>query len=64
MNDDKNAYTFATTYGYTSTNFHHHMVPVVVFFYSNTLKIMLVDYAGTDMGCFGEYSDDAPRAKL
>ena len=24
---------------------------------------MLVDYAVTEMGCFGDYSDAAPRAK-
>ena len=24
---------------------------------------MLVDYAGTDMGCFDDYLDAAPRAK-
>ena len=39
------------------------MISVVVFFYSNTLKIMLVDYAVTEMGCFGDYSDAATRAK-
>ena len=39
------------------------MILVVVFFYSNTLKIMLVDYAVTEMGCFDDYLDSSPRAK-
>ena len=39
------------------------MISVVVFSYSNTLQSMLVDYAVTDMGCFDDYSDAAPRAK-
>ena len=39
------------------------MISFVVFFYSNTLKIMLVDYAVTEMSWFDDYSDGAPRAK-
>ena len=39
------------------------MVSVVMFFYSNTLKSMLVDYAVTEVGCFDDYLDAAPRAK-
>ena len=39
------------------------MISVVVFFYSNTLKSMMVDYAVTYMGWFDDYSDAAPRAK-
>ena len=39
------------------------MISVVVFFYSNTLKSMLVDYSVTDMGCFDDYSYAAPRVK-
>ena len=62
-NDDQNAYTFAPTYGDESTAYHRHMISVVVFFYSNTLKSMLVDYAVTEMGCFDDYLDAAPRAK-
>ena len=54
-NDDKKAYAFAPTYGDGSTAFHHHMTSVVVFFYSHTLKHMLVDYAVTEMGCFDDY---------
>ena len=37
------------------TGYHRHMITVVAFFYSNTLKIMLVDYVVTEMGCFGDY---------
>ena len=40
------------------------MISVVVFFYSNTLQSMLLDYAVTEMGYFGDYSDAAPRAKI
>ena len=43
------------TYGDESTGYHSHMISVVVFFYSNTLKIMLVDYAVIYMGCFNDY---------
>ena len=39
------------------------MISVVVFFYSNTLKSMLVYYSVTDMGCFIDFSDAATRAK-
>ena len=39
------------------------MISVVVFFYSKTLKSMLVDYAVTDMGCFDGYYDSAPCTK-
>ena len=62
-NDDEKAYTFAQTYGDESTGYHRHMISVVVFFYSNTLKSMLVDYSVPDIGCFDDYSDAAPRAK-
>ena len=62
--DDQNAYTFAPTYGDKSTAYHGHMISVVVFFYSNTLKIMQVEYAVTNMGCFDDYLDAAPRAKI
>ena len=49
MNDDQNAYAFAPTYGDEYTDFHHHLISVVVLFYSNKLKSMLVDYAVTKM---------------
>ena len=60
---DEKSYTFAPTYGDESTGYHCHMISLVVFFYSNTIKSMLVDYAVTDMVCFDDYSDAAPRAK-
>ena len=63
MNDDKKAYAFAPKYGDGSTAFHCHMISVFLFNYSNTLQIMLVEYAVTEMGCFDDYSDAAPRAK-
>ena len=63
MNDDQNSYAFAPTYGYGSTYFHRHMISVVLFFYSNTLQSMLVDYKITEMGCFDDCSDAEPRAK-
>ena len=62
-NNDKKAYAFASTYGDGSTAFHCHMISVVVFPYSNTLQSMFVDYAVTDMGCFNDYSNAAPRDK-
>ena len=39
------------------------MISVVVIFYSNTIKSMLVGYAITDMGCFDDYSYAAAHAK-
>ena len=42
---------------------HIHMLSVVVFYYSNTLQIMLVCYTVTEMGFFDDYLDDAPCAK-
>ena len=50
-------------YGDESTGYHRHMISVIVFFYSNTLKSILVDYAVTEMGCFDDYSDAASRDK-
>ena len=40
------------------------MISVVVFSYSNTLQSMLVYYVVTEMGCFDDFSDPAPRAKI
>ena len=57
------AYKYVPTYGDESTSYHRRMISVVVFFYSNILKSMLVDYAVTEMGCFDDYSDSNPRAK-
>ena len=62
-NDDQKYYAFAPTYGYGSTAFNRHMISVIVFYYSSTLQIMLVDYTVTDMGNFDDFSDAAPRAK-
>ena len=39
------------------------MILVVLFFFSNMIIIILVDYAVTDMSCFDDYLDAAPRAK-
>ena len=63
MNYDEKAYKYVPTYGDESTGYHRHMISVVIFFYSNTFKSMLVDYVVTYMGCFEDYSDDASRAK-
>ena len=38
MDDDQNAYTFVSTYGYLSTSFQRYMISVVVFFYKKTSK--------------------------
>ena len=56
-------YAFVPTYGYGSTAFHRHIISAGVFFYSNTLQIVFVDYAVTDMDCFDDYSNAAPREK-
>ena len=63
MNYDENAYKYVPTYGDEYTGYHRHIISVAVFFYSNTLQSMLVDYAVTDMGFFFDYSDAATRAK-
>ena len=62
-NDDQRAYAFAPTYRDGSTDFHRHMVSVVVFSYSNILQSMLVDYEVTEIGCFDDYLDAEPRDK-
>ena len=59
----KNAYTFGQTYGDESTGYHRHVISVVIFFYSNTLKSMFSDYTVTETIFFDDYSDAAPRAK-
>ena len=61
--NDEKEYTFVPIYGDESTAFHCHMISVVVFLYTNTLQIMLVDYPVIEMGCFGDYSGATPRAK-
>ena len=54
-NEDENAFTYGTLYGGESTGFHCHMRSVVVFSYSETLGIMLVEYAATEMGFLENY---------
>ena len=39
------------------------MISVVVFYYSNKLQSVLVDYSVTYMGCFDDYSDATLRFK-
>ena len=39
------------------------MISVVVFSYSQTLKSMLIEYAGTEMGFLDDYSDANPNHK-
>ena len=46
-NDDEQAYNFFPLYGGESTGFHNHMISVVVFYYSETLESMSVDYVAT-----------------
>ena len=48
-NDDQKGSAFTPIYGDRSTAFHGHMISVVVFYYSNKLQSMLVDYAVTEM---------------
>ena len=61
--DDENAYKFGPQYGSESTGFHRHMISVVVFSYSETLKSMLVEYAATEMDFLDDYSDADPNHK-
>ena len=49
------------TSGGESTSFHQHMISVVVFSYSETLKSMLVEYAATEMYFIDDYSDADPN---
>ena len=39
------------------------MISVVVFSYSQTLKIMLIEYAAIEMGFLDDYSDADPNHK-
>ena len=59
-NDYEQAYNFGPLYGGECTGFHRHMISVVLFSYSKTLKSMLVDYAATEMGSLDDYLDAAP----
>ena len=62
-NYDEKSYRYVPTYGDESTGYHRHMISVVVFLYSNTLKSMMLDYTVIEMGCFDDNSDAVPRAK-
>ena len=61
--DDENAYKFGPKYGGEFTVFHRHMISVVLFFYSETLKSVLVEYAATEMCFLDDYSDAYPNQK-
>ena len=63
MNYDEKVYKYVPTNGDESTGYHRHMISVFMSFYSNKLNSMLVDYAVTDMVCFGDYFDASPWAK-
>ena len=62
-NDDQTYFSFAPTYGDGSTVFNRHMISVIVFSNSDTLKSMLVDYAVIEISRFDGYLDAATRAK-
>ena len=49
MEDYENAYKLGPKYGGESTGLHRHMISVVVFSYSQTLKSMLIKYSATDI---------------
>ena len=61
--DNENAYKLGPKYGGESTGLHRHMISVVVFSYSETLKSMLIEYAATEMGFLDDFSDADPNHK-
>ena len=61
--DDENTYKLGPKYGGESTGLHQHMISVVVFYYSETLKSMLIKYVATEMGFLDDYSDADPNHK-
>ena len=61
--DDEKAYKVGPKYGGESTGLHQHMISVVVFSYSETLKSMLIEYAATEMGFLDDFSDADPNHK-
>ena len=63
MDDDENAYKFGPKYGCEFTGFHRHIISVVVFSYSETLKSMLVEYAATEISSLDDYSYADPNQK-
>ena len=60
---DENAYKLGPKYWGESTGLHQHMISVVVFSYSETLKSMLIEYAATEMVFLDYYSDADPNHK-
>ena len=63
MDDDENAYKFGPKYGGEFTGFHQHIISIVVFSYSQTLKSMLIEYAATEIGFLDDYLDSDPNHK-
>ena len=61
--DDENAYKLGPNYGGEFTGLHRHIISVVVFSNSETLKSVLVEYAATEMGFLDDYSDSDPNHK-
>ena len=61
--DDENAYKLGPKYGGESTGLYRHMISVVVFSYSETLKSVLIEYAATEMGVLDYYYDADPSHK-
>ena len=61
--EDENDFKIGPKYGGESTGLHRHMISVVVFSYSETLKCMLIVYAATEMGFLDDYSDADPNHK-
>ena len=51
-------------YGGESTGLYRHMISVVLFSYSETLKSMLIEYSATEMGFLDDYSDADPNHKI
>ena len=63
MKDDENAYKLGPKYGGEFSGLHRHMISVVVFYYSETLKSMLIEYVATEMGFIDDYYDSDPNHK-
>ena len=57
------AYKLGPKYGGESSGLHRHMISVVVFSYSETLKSMLIEYAAKEIGILDDYSDADPNHK-
>ena len=50
-------------YGGESNGLYQHMISVVVFSYSETLKIMLIEYAATEIGFLDDDLDADQQGK-